>query len=129
MERWQLIVIVVVASSAWYLYKRFVKKERPWREGYRPPQPEVENWYSQTMATIDDMDESARAEKEAAWNTMPEKDRLEFSEKFLRDEFGQQAVMGYNRKQRLQIGLARFTQGGPEGQPEDRQDDSAAPTE
>ena len=112
MERWQLIVIVVVATAAWYLYKRFVKKERFWQEGYRPPQPEVENWYSQTMATVDDMDESKRNEKEAAWNAMSEPERLAFSDKFMLEKFGQKAVAGYNRKQRLKIGLAHFIMGG-----------------
>ena len=108
MERWQLIVIVLAGTGAWYLYKRFVKKEKPWEDRYRPPQPEVENWYNQTMATVDDMDEDARNEKEAAWDKMTDSEKLQFSEKFMRDKFGQKAIEGYNRKQRIQIGLAQF---------------------
>jgi hypothetical protein len=108
MERWQLIVIVVVVTSAWYLYKRFVKKERIWGEGYRPPQPKVENWFATTMDAVDNMEGPLRAEKEAAWDTKSDDEKLKYSETFMRNEFGQEAIEGYNRKQRIKIGLAHF---------------------
>ena len=108
MERWQLIVIVVVASAAWFLYKRYVKKEPIWGEGMRPPQPEVENWYAVTMDAVDNMDEALRSEREAEWDAKSDEEKLKFAEEFMREEFGQQAIEGYNRKQRMKIGLARF---------------------
>jgi hypothetical protein len=79
-----------------------------WGEGYRPPQPEVENWYATTMDAVENMDESLRAEKEADWEAKSDAEKLEYGENFLREQFGQQAVDGYNRKQRQKIGLARF---------------------
>lgn len=108
MERWQLIVIVVVASAAWFLYKRYVKKEPIWGEGMRPPQPEVENWYAVTMDAVDNMDEALRSEREAEWDAKSDEEKLKFAQEFMKKEFGQQAVDGYNRKQRMKIGMARF---------------------
>lgn len=129
MDRWQLVVIVLVATGAWYLYKRFVKKERPWREGYRPPQPDVENWYAQTMATIDDMDESTKEAKETAWNAMTETEQLEFAQEFMSKRFGREAVTGYNRKQRLKIGMAQFIKSEPEEAQGESLDDAGAPSD
>jgi len=123
MERWQLIVIVVIASAAWYLYKRFVKKEPVWGEGYRAPQPEVENWYAVTMDAVDAMDETLRSEKEAEWAAKNDDEKLKYSESFLREKFGQKAVDGYNRKQRMQIGLAHFLVGDREKEDDQQEQD------
>ena len=108
MERWQLIIIVLIATTAWFIYKRYVKKEPMWGESYRPPQPEVENWYATTMDVVDNMEDSLRAEREAVWNAKSDSEKLAYGENFLREQFGQQAVEGYNRKQRQKIGLAHF---------------------
>ena len=58
MERWQLIVLVLVVSVGWFLYKRFVKKDSSFGSRYQPPQPEVENWYAESTQAIEAMDES-----------------------------------------------------------------------
>jgi len=122
MERWQLIVIVVIATSAWYLYKRFVKKEPIWGEGYRPPQPEVEKWFATTMDAVDNMDEALRNEKETVWDKKSENEKLEYSENFIRNKFGQKAIEGYTRKQRIKIGLAHFLSGEPDEEPDEEPD-------
>lgn len=108
MDRWQLIIIVVIATTAWFVYKKYVKKEPIWGESYRPPQPEVENWYATVMDVVDNLDESLRANKEAAWGEKSDNEKLEYSEKFMREKFGQSAVDSYTRKQRMKIGLAHF---------------------
>ena len=108
MDRMTLILIVVVGTAAWYLYKRFVKKEPFRREPYSPPQPEVENWYNDTMSQIEALDEATEKQREEAWQAMSEEDQVAFSDKFMLDRFGQTAVNGYNRKQRLKIGRVHF---------------------
>ncbi len=126
MDRWQLIVIVVIATTAWFMYKRYVKKEPIWGEGYRPPQPDVENWYATVMDVVDNMDDSLRTEKEAAWEAKSDNEKLEYGETFLREEFGQRAVEGYTRKQRIKIGLARFLTAEPddEGEQDEREENN-----
>ena len=108
MDRLTLILIVVAGTGAWMLYKRFVKKE-PWRrEPYRPPMPVVENWYTDTMEKIEALDEETGTQRKDEWNVMSTEKQLEFSDKFMLEKFGQEAVSGYNRKQRLKIGMAQY---------------------
>ena len=108
MDRTTLIIIVVGASVAWLLYKRFVKKEPGWKESYSPPQPEVENWYGEAMQKIEALDDSVRDQRETEWIAKNTEEQVEFSNKFMLDKFGREAVNGYTRKQRLKIGMAHY---------------------
>ena len=108
MERWQILLIVAVASLAWYLYRRFVKKGPLRRQWYSPPLPEVENWYQASLVKIEALDEKRREEREASWQAMSEKERMEFSDSFILKRFGEKAISGYTIKQRLQIGLVHY---------------------
>jgi hypothetical protein len=112
MNRLTIILIVVGASAAWMLYKRYVKKE-PWgsRARYSPPQPAVENWYRDTAQKIADMDEIIRDQRESEWKAKSNVEQMEFSDKFMVVKFSEAAVNGYTRKQRLKIGMAHFVAG------------------
>ena len=111
MNRLTLILIVVGASAAWMLYKRYVKKE-PWgKAAYSPPQPEVEKWFRDTMQKIEALDDTIRDQRESEWKAKSDVEQLEFSDKFMLDKFSEAAVNGYTRKQRLKIGMAHYIEG------------------
>jgi hypothetical protein len=121
MERSTLLIIVAVGTVAWLLYKRYVKKDG-WRERYSPPLPTVENWYTDAMAIIQALDETTRAQREGEWEAMNETEQAEYAEKFMFNEFGQEALNSYTRKQRIKIGMARYVKdpsalGDPETEP------------
>ena len=92
------------------------------REPYSPPIPAVENWYTDTMELIEALDEDTRKKREDEWDQKSTDDQIEFADKFMLDRFGQQAVAGYTRKQRIKIGMAQFvgeTTPPEQDQPED----------
>ena len=108
MDRTTLLLIVIAGTAAWMLYKRFVKKEPLKRDPYRPPVPAVENWYTDTMALIEALDEETRKKREDEWDQKSAEEQLEFAVKFMFDRFGQEAVDSYTRKQRIKIGMAQY---------------------
>jgi hypothetical protein len=108
MSRWQIIIIIVLGSIAWVLYKRLIRKGSVGNNLYYPPQPDVENWYKAAQEKISVADEQELQKRETAWEDLTKSEKLALSDDFILNRFGQKAVTGYNSKQRLQIGRAHY---------------------
>ena len=108
MDRWQILLIVALGTAAWLAYTRFVRRGPSERYSLHPPLPEVEDWFTEVQEKIEAMDDERRLAGEAVWRAMRERERQEFSDAFILEKFGQRAINGYNRKQRMQLGLAHY---------------------
>ena len=105
-DRTQLLILVLVVGVGWYLYKRYVKKDRGGRGVDGQESPEV--WYLHSQERIEQMDEQLRSERETAWQAMSDEEKLDKSEIFINNTFGLSVLRGYSFDDKLRIGNAHF---------------------
>lgn len=103
MDRTQLLIAALVIGVGWYLYKRYIRKERGGRRIQSP-----EEWYRETQERIEELDEQLRNEREDAWAGMSDGDKLDESEIFINNAFGIPFLKGCTNEDKLRFGKAHF---------------------
>jgi hypothetical protein len=108
MERWQIIVLCVIFIVIWVLVKQGLKRRSGGPKEKESSYPDIESWYGNIQDEIAAMDEDQKKQKELNWQKMSVQERLDFSEQFIRSEFGPKVSRIYRVEEKLKLGKARF---------------------
>ena len=108
MERWQIIVIAVVASIIWMIYKRRTGRTKSTFSGDFPKRQTVESWYRLAQEKAADLEAEIKTQKEKRWSEMSQEQQLAYTESFLETTFGSLAKTKYSTDEKLQLGKTQF---------------------
>ena len=108
MDRWQIILIAVIASVVWMVYKRATGKSKSTSSRVMPRRQSAEAWFHEVQGKVADLEAGVKAEREERWAKMEEAEQLSFSDAFLEQTFGGATIARYTNEEKLQLGKAQY---------------------
>ena len=108
MERWQIIVLCLVFIVIWVLVKQGLRRRSSGPKEAESSYRDIEAWYGIIQDAIAAMDEDQKKQRVLAWQKMSAQEQLDFSEQFIRSEFGPKVSRIYRAEEKLKLGKARF---------------------
>jgi len=112
-DRNLILILSLAFIVIWVIVKRNrggTKKSRSGNSGVELTR-RVEAWFGMARERTALMDADVRTEREDQWNAKPLSERLEMTNQFLRQQFGEDAVGIYRDEEKLEIGLAWYEGG------------------
>ena len=108
MDRWQIIIIAVIASVAWMVYKRVTGRNKDTSSREIPMRQSADAWYRVAQEKVADLDAATKAEREDRWAKMEKDEQLTFCDDFLEKTFGGAAKARYSSEEKLQLGKTKY---------------------
>lgn len=109
-DRDLILILSVAFIVIWVIVKRNrggTKKSSGGNSGVELTR-RVEAWFGMARERTALMDADVRIEREDRWNAKPLSERIEMTNQFLRQQFGEDAVGIYRDEEKLEIGLAWY---------------------
>ena len=108
MERWQIIVIALVASVVWMVYKRYTGRNKEPYTQRMPTRQGADQWYRDAQEKIANIDDEIKKQRESSWSEMDQDQQLAYSKAFLEGAFGSAVLTRYSTEEILQLGITQF---------------------
>ena len=108
MDRWQIIVIALVVGVIWWFAKRHFGQKKEQKDQGSTIYMNVNTWFHKAQEMISVMDADIKKERKAAWQAMPQEEKMRLTEEFMAETFGPDESKKYNADEKLELGEANY---------------------